>query len=632
MSGGVRYSIEVDFKKSGSIDAGLGISNATEKLSSLAGKFGSVSNAAGQLNGLFDSIGGSIANISMSAAAGLGSALAGGFAIATREAFKFNEQMENTQISIANMANATGIAGSFQGAFRLAGDTMIQMRKDARELPGEFKDLSTIMGAMTPAAGNAGIGLPGIEKMAAKVMVVQSMVEGLSSKTAGNEMGMLLSGDARHNMPMVRALGITDTKAFNKLDQKGRTAVLNEKLDARNSPAALERIKGSWEVIKSTALDSVRQSTAAIGGPLFVAVKDVVAKFNDLGKGENGDRNRERWAMFAWKLGDDLKKVFDYGVVGVEHWAGPVSTFLGTMERGFARIFGGAGGTIARMSARLDLLLNDPAAFSKLEHIVKELVGFRLATGALEKGAGIAGSAMTAAPGISALMGGMEGMEGLGLVAAGVTGALAVFAISVKGAYDILTEGGNEWHSWAKQNVQAMRDAFSDTAGHLKSLGENLKPVSDALGADLLFSITKVAAALSLLSGAIDLASKGLGDKLAGVNQLDKVKQRLEEKDPNNAAEARFDDGLKADLDKARTDYATTNLLGVRANPFQDATAEREKDIKPPVHNTTIHRVEIKVNSNQDPSRIAKRTKDLLLDVARHPQMPRGGPPQFSKP
>lgn len=629
----VKYTVEVDFKQSGSIDAGLGISNATQKLSGLASKFNAVSSAAGQFNGMLDSIGGAIAGISMSAATGIGTALAGGFAMAVREAFKFNEQMENTQISIANMASANGIAGSFQGAFRLAGDTMVQMRKDARELPGEFKDLASIMGSMTPAAANAGIGMPGIEKMAAKVMVVASMVDGLSMKTAGNEMGALLSGDARHNMPMVRALGITDTKAFNKLDQKQRTAVLNEHLDKSNTPEALERIKGSWEVIKSTAIDSVRQSTAAIGGPMFVAVKDIVAKFNELGKGENGDRNRERWTMFAWKLGDDLKKVFDYGVTGVEHWYGPISTFLGTMERGFARTFGGAEGTIARMKARLDLFMNDPAAFSKLEHIVKEMVGLRLAGGAVEKGAGLVGSALGAAPGLKAMGIDLAAIEGLGLAAAGVGVALGVLALSVKGVFDILTDGGNKWHSWAETNLDVMKDAFGKLGESAKGLGDSLKPVSDALGADLLFSISKVSIALMFLVGAIDIASKGLGDKLSFGNPLDKVKQKLDERDPANAAEAKFNAELKADLDKSKNDYLMTNMRNVGvANPWQNAGAEREMDAhKPPVHNTTIHKVEIKVNSNQDPSRIAKRTADLLLDLSRHPQVARGGPPQFSK-
>ncbi len=47
------------------------------------------------------------------------------------------------------------------------------------------------------------------------------------------------------------------------------------------------------------------------------------------------------------------------------------------------------------------------------------------------------------------------------------------------------------------------------------------------------------------------------------------------------------------------------------------AAAYREFHGKDPEHVTHIHTVNIKVNSNQDPSRIARATIDLLKDLAK---------------
>ncbi len=95
------------------------------------------------------------------------------------------------------------------------------------------------------------------------------------------------------------------------------------------------------------------------------------------------------------------------------------------------------------------------------------------------------------------------------------------------------------------------------------------------------------------------------------------------------AAMGKMDAGDYLDLNKDRTDLLTRRLDML---PSLNAPAEREKDAhKPPVHNTTIHRVEIKVQGDPDPSRVAKMTLAAILDLQRHPLVSRGGPQQFSR-
>jgi len=50
----------------------------------------------------------------------------------------------------------------------------------------------------------------------------------------------------------------------------------------------------------------------------------------------------------------------------------------------------------------------------------------------------------------------------------------------------------------------------------------------------------------------------------------------------------------------------------------------------PPVHNTTIGKIEIKVDGDADPQRVASLVVTKLMDAARNPTKSSGGPPEFS--
>ncbi len=594
----VVYSVAVEYLQSGNLSLPTGLKAGAEHLEKASKAFEGVAGAAGMFNSLLDTVGGAMMNLATGAGMAVGAVLAGGFAMAVKEAFHFNQELENTQISLANIANASGTTANLGGAMRLAGDVVKQMRVDARELPGEFKDLQNIMGLMESATSNAGIGMFGTEKMAAQVMTAASQLK-ISYQVAGREMSMMLAGNARHSMPLFTKLGFTDSKSFNKLSQEGRVSAINEKLTKLNSPEALNIIKNTWEVIRSTAIDSVRQATAAIGGPLFERVKEVVTLFNNLGK---SDSAREQWQRFATKFGQQLVNAFDHGLLAIEKWHRPVLTFLGTMERGFARVFGSMGHLLGGVTGHIENFMNNPAAFSKIEHLVGQLIALRAGGAALQGGASAASGALSAAPGLIKMAGAVGGLTEMLAIAAPLAAGLALVTLAAYGVFDMLTNASNSWHDIA---VAMSTDIVKDVHKAGSSFTELLKviePLTNALGFALMGYILMtvdafqtVVTALTEFWGAIrSITEWVIGQKLG----------------PTEMDSKAYNDHLVSEMDQ--------NLMPSR---FFNAPPE-PSDIgakKPPQHTTHIHKVEIKVNSNQDPSRIARATVDMLKDLARNP-------------
>ncbi len=579
--------------QNGNLSVPAGIKNAAADIEKAGKMFGGISNAARSFNSVLDSVASTLVGAVSSAATGVGTVLAGGFALAVKEAFHFNSEMEKTQIGLANMANAAGMTSSLSGAFRLSGDVIKQMRVDARELPGEFKDLQQIMALIEPATANAGIGLFGTEKMASKTMVAASMLN-VPTAVAGREMSMMLAGSARHSMPLFTKLGFTDAKAFNHLSQEGRTAAINEKLDKLNSPQALAIVKGTWETIRSTAIDTFRQSAAMVGGPLFARVKDLVQKFNELGK---NDAMRERLVDFGVKLGQGIVNAFDRGVAAVEYWYGPVTTFLGTMERGFARVFGGLGTFLTPLVSRLESILNDPAAFSKMQHLIGQLIALRVGGAVVQGGGSLLSAGVTAAPGLAAM--GLPMAE----FAAAVPYAAVALGVAAAGAYGFtsaLTDSTSSLHDAAMLSAATNVAAVSRLGRELERLAVGVTPLLELLGVGLARVAEHVVGTLADLAQIANECGSAL-QSLA--NFWSGPMLRKTDPNDNDAWKTR----QQADL------LGFSKLFNAPPEP-SDLGAK-----KPPVHNTTIHKVEIKVNSNQDPSRIARATVDLLKDLARNP-------------
>lgn len=582
------YSVEVQFLQQGSFSApAAGIANLHEKTEKWTKSlFSGAEGFAGKFNGALDSIGSAFLDVGAKAATGLATAFGVGAAAATKMAFSYNEQMENTTIALGAIANANETVGSLGGGMRLAGDVIKEMRKDAAKLPGEFKDLEGIMLSISSAGAQMGVGMWGMEKMAAKTMTAAEILK-VPQNVAGREMAMMLEGNARHSMPMFTRLGMgMDTKSFNALAPKARFDKITESLDKLNPAVAM--FQNSWMGIRTTAVDSIRQGIGAVGGPLFGSVKDLVK-----GLSSGIATNKNRLIDFGFALSMAIDNGFNRGVEAIKHWYPIVETFAETFYDRMSSVWHRLSPLMTSLFGKLERFMSDPTAFDKVIHAAEVFAGLRIGGAVAEKGFGLAGSA---AKGIMGIAGGGEaGIAAVGAAAIPAAIAVAGLAVATYGVVDMLADGGNQFHGSAVNLAKSIDSHVTGMAGQWAELGSSLKVVADLLGLGLLTALNQVISTVESVGWALN----GL------IGMLD----------------ARRWIGLAGLKDNSQMSIDVVHELApMFMNQKLNAPAERELDRKIPQSVTHIHKVEIKVNSNQDPNRIAKRTADILQDLARHPK------------
>lgn len=599
----VTYGVEVQYMQTGALavpsgikEAGTHIDKANKGLGSMNSLFSGIGSAAGSFNSVLDSVIGTLANVAIGATTAMGTLVAGGFALAVKEAFHFNEEMENTQISLAAIASASGTVKDFESGMERASTVISMMRKDARDLPGSFQNLQDIMATISPATANAGLGMIPTEKIAADLMATAAVLR-VPFSVAGREFGMMLGGVARHNMPLFLKMGFTDAKAFNKLPQEKRLEELKKKLEAMGP--AREAFMNSWRAIADTTKDTFKQAFGYIGGPLFEGVKEKLKWFNNLGAHSD---MKEKYIAWADKLGNRLFVAFDQafklGERGFHRWSGLLSTFLHTMKTGMTNAFGHILPVLSKAGDYLEKFMNDPKAFEKLESIGSKLLAARVGMGALQTGAGIAGSGMSMLGGAAALGGGgVAGLAAAAWPAAIALVALGGIAVAAYGAFDALTDVTSDYNILARTVMMENAKSFAAMVVEGNKLVAAITPIVDLLGVVFLVTIQGSIIAVTAFTSVLVAAFETIRSIPALAYFLDHFK------DPASVAKA-----------KVRLD--DEHLYGRKGK--EDLGADRDPH-KPPNTNVSIHKVEIVVNSNQDPSRVARATVDLLKELARSP-------------
>lgn len=600
----ITYGVSVEYLSSGNISV------PTSNIDKSVAGFNSMKSAISGVNGVLDTVIGGLFNLGAAATMAVGTLLAGGFAAALHESIKFNQEMEDTQTGLATLANAAmGLNGaadskeSFGNQYRLAGDVIRQMRKDAQELPGEFKDLQRIMAEASPAGDAAGMGMFDIEKMSAAAMAAAGAMH-IPFAQVGRQIGEIIQGNARVTNRTFTGLNLKNSKGeqlaakdFNKLSQDDRLKSLEAGLAAQKP--GLDSVKQNWSTISSNFVDGLKIGVGVVGGPLLDRVKDVMKRFNS--------SDKSGLQAMGQTFSDKLVFAFDYGYELILKWGPAIMDFVRTLESGFARVFDKVGPVFNAIADKLYRFLGDPMAFHKMEHIAKMLVEARIGGAAMSG----AGSAMSAA---GAAFGGAEVFAAIGILLP----AFIALGVGLYGIYDIFVDTKNKWHSLAMGEFEIIKTAMSGTAESMQTLLKNMQPVVDLLGAGLLTGLTAFVVALDGAALIIAKLTSGLGDKLAG-GDLDKVRHKLQgEMDPDVlASNAKFEKEMDAKYGKGLEDTFSNRYMPLKD---MDAHLEPAKAAKPPNHTTHIHKVEIKVNSNQDPSRIAKATVGLLKEMARNPK------------
>lgn len=587
----VSYSVEVLYHSRGKIDGGL--DSAKDKGFQLVKTLTSgAESVSGAFNSAFDSIASSAITGMAAAGAAVGGLLAIGMSKAVKEAFAFNSQMEMAQISLAAIAQSGGLADSMGQGMQMSAGIIAEMRKDARELPGEFKDLQNIMATIAMPGMQAGKSFGQIEKFAAKGMAAAEIVH-VSQPVAARELAMLLEGNAKHSMPLANRLGLGDLKAFNKLAPATRFEKVSGSLSNLVDPA-LDAMKNSWIGIKTTFIDSIRQATGMVGGPLYSRVKDLVKSFNDM-----PESAKEKWRTFGAKIGSELVKAFDWGKAAIEQWSPYVEAFAKTMYAGFRDTFHGIGRLLEPLLGKLATFMVNPQAYDQLVHVGKLLLAARIGSGAIgigAKGLGLAAPLL----GSSGLIGSAVGASVLGPAALVVVGAL----MAVGSVFHVLADGASMFHEQAVRsfnNIYKSGQHIFESLGHVfEVIGPPILGLVNIMGGTFLFSIETLVTWMDIVVTSLDRAAKGFVDFINVI--LATLHMPLVKLGPDQG------------------ESFERNWMH-HENHRSDADAEREREPKVVNHHTTVHKVEINVNSNQDPSRIAKATFDVIQDVALNPRV-----------
>ncbi len=600
MSNDLTYGVSVEYLSSGN----LGLPGGASGVNKVTDSFKSLQSGISSVNGMLDSVIGGIWNLGAASVNVVSTALAGGFALALQQSIKFNQEMEDTQTGLATLATAAeGIQRgmtpqeSFGNQYRVAGDVIKQMRKDAQELPGSFADLQRIMVDLAPAGETSGMGQFAIEAMAAKAMAAGSaMGPHMPKGQIGRQLGEMLSGAANVRNSMFRNLHTGySAKEFNKLDEKERLHVTQNALDKMQ--AGKESAKQNWSTISSNFVDSLKIGVGVVGGPLMGRVKEVMKEFNDSDKG--------RFGKIGARIGDGLVQAFDRGLELFKRYLPVAQTFVTSMYNGIKRMVDQFSPIIEMLGTMVTNFFNDPMVFHKIEKIIGQLIALKAGASVVEVGAG-AGSSLMRMGSTAGL-----GMAEMGPAAIALGIAIAAAAVAVEGFTSALTDSQSAMHGAAVQSASVVAAAGARLGRELTDSGSVFKQGSELLG------IAASRSAEWVVGGIADLAHQFniLADAsyslnrfwlgLAGKGILDK-----------NGADI-------ADDAHGRTVELANDIFA--ANPFiktMDAFANPEKATaaKPPQHTTNIHKVEINVNSNQDPSRIAKATVGLIREMARNPK------------
>jgi hypothetical protein len=287
---------------------------------------------------------------------------------------------EQARTAIAGLLTAGGFPGAddFATSLQLADEIIKQMRVDARELPGEFKDLQHIFQFSIIGGAEAGKSIRQIERMAAQVMAV-SKAFGLQSEVAGREFAMLMEGRAGAHIALFSKLkpfmgeGMT-AEAFNQLSAPDKWRAI-EKALAGFSPMVKEYGR-TWEAVSSTAQDHLRTLLRVGTAPLFEGIKHALEGLNAW-----FEANQTTVEAYAQVVGKALADAFAWVLNILKAIGPPIADFFSGIGDVAKATFGTLKELVTSVSSVLSTVLG-PAVGGRIADFrtLGEIVGTLLVT------------------------------------------------------------------------------------------------------------------------------------------------------------------------------------------------------------------------------------------------------------
>lgn len=591
MSADIAYRLLVDMSARGSLSPELDKVGAKAKSVDSVLK-GIGSSAANVGRSIADSFSGAVeaaAGVAMSlakiGAVGVGAGIAYGVV-------HLNNELEKTQISIGAILNAQGVSSNMGEGMAKAAELMKNMRKDARDLPGELKDLQMFFKLGATPAFQLGATPERLEKISALGMAAAAST-GVQMDQAAREMAQLLQGHAGGHNVFGSQLGFT-AQNFNHLTGEERLKALEKALGKYEK--SIEVFGGSFDALSSTMTDNAKQTLQKATAPLFDHVKQSMVRTN-----KYFDDHRDQIEHFAEKVGDKLAYAFEYGRMKLKEWTPVMKSFGDHAAAEFDKIWERAKPLVLGLEKLAKGGLASGGLFKGLE-------GAGLAYGGI-KAAKIAAPLMS---GATSLLGGGEAAAGFaGLAAGGVAAGAAAAAalvplLAAAGAFHAVTDASSDFHEAAARSAEEIGKNTTKTFEHTAKIWEKVGPIATSM-LDLVGTVWL---------GTFEMMSIGVEKATSALSKLTDTVYDL-------AKRTLVAHGIMADTPddpgKPAARAAAKNFTEMLMPELDRDEKKTKKGAGGGGGGTTIHKVEIVVSSNQDPSRIARLTVDRLQDVSRFP-------------
>lgn len=592
MSGETRYDVVLSLSTEGSLSAKVGDLGAKAESTnrSLRGMGDGARDAGESAAAMGERFGGAlegIADQAIETALHLGKlgAIAGTAAIAYGVGH-LNNELEQTQMSLGAIAQAQGFASTFERGFALAGDELAQMKQDVKTLPGDLGQLSNAMKMIATPAAQAKASMDQIEKLAAKTMLVGTIL-GVQNDVGSREMAGLLAGRAgSHNILGARLGFIGDSaKKLNAAAPEVRLALINTEL-AKYQGAA-DRFGQSFIANFTTLKDNVKYGLLAEAtSPLFERVKHSMAEINTY-----FDDHKEKVKEIADTIGHRLVGGWD------------------ELENRFKRIEP----VVAKIADHI--LHMQPAEIGKkLEEAGKAALALKVGGMAISAGSSLIPRLMAGgAGGAGAAEGGMMAL----LPAMGVAfGTVAAAAIPVAGALDDLTDASRKYHDADVILAERLGQKMEQVSAAIDPSINSIRALADSLGNELLKEANNAARDLLFLANAA-------GD----VSHMFHLFSRTNFW--TNGAHGDWKKDLESidtfdrskDVPGGIKDHEIADLMDHHDEAFGNGRAAKdEAQLKArPSPSTTIQKVEIVVSGSSDPSRVSRLVLDEFKKLVRNP-------------
>jgi len=517
-------------------------------------------------------------------------AVAAGWDIVKSGLVDYNAALESARIGMAAIFTANDWTKDFNAGLETSAVVIENMRKAAMTLPGEFKDLVNIFQSMSTAAAKSGMSIRETQDLAKRSMAY-GIATGVRPDVIGREMAALISGQASgRNLMANRLPGLSlhgaEAKKFNALEPEKRNEILMKALGMRGGKEAeginnaIKAYEHSWEGAFTSLRDRARQFGGAMTEGLFEKIKTVMIRLNDW-----FDRNEDKILTWAHKIGRGLEIAFDWALKKIEKW-GPVIEKIANKTTNW----------VASGEAKHDVSMAGGAA------------------------AGL-GAVKTLAP----LVESMGGLEIAGIGAGSAMGILASILIPVAGIVTSATDSLSFFHDtiiglWNSLEVvgKFVEGTFADS---WKTLEPTIMNLAGLAGSVLMSSFVGLGGVLGMIGAIVDGAAHAfIAFAHSIANLIDKILDNKMGQDGAFALEGvgkKLAGGIREFVDPhAHKGFSLDDWMK-KKTPDADLD-KKNKPESAPRHTTHIHKVEIKVESNQDPMRIAKAVQKEMDDVAKY--------------